>query len=180
MNTEHVTVFGHDRLTPSTPDPVSTPLCDLLIATDESPVDGLMQSLRQHRATLVDYCTLALQPTLSVDDEERLSDILTQAMDNPLLSFWIDEADCWVDEQLGVLSDEALKQQQSKLKGLIGQTWVDTLWSDLQQRTKALQAYLKRLGVYSGAIDGIVGPNTQHAIESLKTARLEDWPLGYL
>ncbi|MBE9136513.1 peptidoglycan-binding protein [Nodosilinea sp. LEGE 07088] len=139
-----------------------------------------MQSLRQHRTVLVDYCTLALQPTLSVDDEDRLSNILTQAVDNPLLSFWLDEADCWVDEQLGVLSDEALKQQQSKLKRLIGQTWVDTLWNDLQHRTKALQSYLKRLGVYSGAIDGIMGPSTQHAIESLKTARPDDWPLGYL
>ncbi|MBE9112860.1 peptidoglycan-binding protein [Nodosilinea sp. LEGE 07298] len=155
-------------------------LADLLEAQGEIPLDGLGQALRQHRSILIDYCTLALQPTLSAADETRLNDILAQAVDNPLLSFWLDEADGWVGEQLDLLPEETLKQQQSKLRRIIGQTWVDTLWHDLQHRTKALQAYLKRVGVYSGAIDGIMGPTTQHAIESLKTAYPDDLPLGYL
>ncbi|HSM84482.1 MAG TPA: peptidoglycan-binding domain-containing protein [Nodosilinea sp.] len=139
-----------------------------------------MQSLHQHRRTLIDYCTLALQPALSDADADRLGDILNRAVDDPQLGFWLDEADCWVEAYLQTLPEEALKQQQTRLKRIIGQTWVDTLWNDLQHRTKALQAYLKRMGVYSGDIDGIAGPSTQHAIESFRSAYPDDLPLGYL
>lgn len=176
MNTEPVTAPLDNPLTT----PVATPISDLLTARGEAPADGLMQALRQHRTTLIDYCTLALQPSLSTTDEDRLGEILAQAVDDPLLSFWVEEVDGWVGEQLDLLSEDALKQQQNKLKRIIGQTWVDTLWNDLQHRTKALQAYLKRVGVYSGAIDGVMGPTTQHAIESLKTAYPDELPLGYL
>jgi hypothetical protein len=179
MNIEHATmpVDAHLLDVPSAPNPLIT---DRLSRGEFAPADELMQSLEQHRPTLITYCTLALQPSLGDADEDRMAAILTQAMDDPLLSFWLDEADCWVGEHLQALSADALKQQQSKLKRIIGQTWVDALWHDLQNRTKALQAYLKRAGVYSGAIDGIMGPTTQHAIESLKTAYPDELPLGYL
>lgn len=184
MNTKHAMALSTDPLDDSLmvagSGTAKSDLGDLLNATGELPVDGLKRGLQQHYATLIDYCTLALQSTLSGDDEARLEDILAQAVDDPLLSFWLDEADGWVGEQLDLLSEEALKQQQGKLRRIIGQTWVDTLWADLQHRTKALQAYLTRVGVYSGAIDGILGPNTQHAIESLKTAYPDDLPLEYL
>ncbi len=184
MNPEHATRPIDVRPIDDPPlelaDPPSTPLTDRLGRGGVAPADELMQSLKQHRATLITYCTLALQPQLSEADEDRLDAILAQAIDAPLLGFWLDEADCWVGEHLQVLSEDALKFQQGKLKRMIGQTWVDTLWQDLQHRTKALQAYLKRVGVYSGAIDGIMGPNTQHAIESFKTVYPDDIPLGYL
>ncbi|MGB3309378.1 MAG: peptidoglycan-binding domain-containing protein [Nodosilinea sp.] len=180
MNTEHATAPLDDPLMVESPGATDFTLVALLKAQGEIPFDGLGQALRQHRSNLIKYCTLALQPTLSADDETRLDDILAQAVDDPLLSFWLDEADGWVGEQLDLLPEETLKQQQSKLRRTIGQTWVDTLWHDLQHRTKALQAYLKRVGVYSGAIDGIMGPHTQHAIESLKTVYPDDLPLGYL
>ncbi|MGG6238054.1 peptidoglycan-binding domain-containing protein [Nodosilinea sp. AN01ver1] len=194
MNTERATALSTAPLddplmVDDSADPGST-LAALLQAQGESPFDRLGQALRQHRSTLIDYCTLALQPTLSTDDETRLGQILAQAVDDSLLSFWLDEADGWVGEQLKLLPEDAVKQQQGKLRRMIGQTWVDTLWHDLQHRTKALQAYLKRVGVYSGAIDGILGPRTQHAIESLKmepfkTESLQaiysdDLPLEYL
>jgi hypothetical protein len=83
---------------------------------------------------------------------------LAQAVDDPLLSFWLDEADDWVGEHLNLLPEEALKQQQGKLRRIIGQTWVDTLWNDLQHRTKALQAYLKRVGVYRALSTALWGP----------------------
>ena len=179
MNTKHATAPLDDPLMvvdSSAPDPWAA----LLTASGEAPIDGLRQALQRHRPTLIEYCTLALQPTLSDADEDRLGTILAQAVDDPLLSFWLDEADDWVGGHLNLLPEEALKQQQGKLRRIIGQTWVDTLWNDLQHRTKALQAYLKRVGVYSGAIDGIMGPRTQHAIESLQTVYPEDLPLGYL
>lgn len=180
MNTEHATAPLDDPLMVAGSGAPDSTLAAVLKAQGEIPLDGLGQALRQHSSILIDYCTLALQPTLSAADETRLGDILAQAVDDPLLSFWLDEADGWVGEQLGLLPEETLKQQQSKLRRIIGQTWVDTLWHDLQHRTKALQTYLKRVGVYSGAIDGIMGPNTQHAIESLKTTYPDDLPLGYL
>ncbi|MBE9158603.1 peptidoglycan-binding protein [Nodosilinea sp. LEGE 06152] len=194
MNTERATALSKtpldDPLTVADSGPPGSPLAALLQAEEEFPCDGLGQALRQHRSTLIDYCTLALQPTLSTDDETRLGQILAQAVDDPLLSFWLDEADGWVGEQLQLLPEDLFKQQQGKLRRIIGQTWVDTLWHDLQHRTKALQAYLKRVGVYSGAIDGILGPRTQHAIESLKMESFtteslkavypDDLPLGYL
>ncbi|MGB3202556.1 MAG: peptidoglycan-binding domain-containing protein [Nodosilinea sp.] len=152
----------------------------MLNASGECSFDGLRQAFRQHRSILIDYCTLALQPALSAADETRLGHILTQAIDDPLLSFWLDEADGWVGEQLDLLPQNALRQQQRELRRRIGQTWVDTLWHDLQHGTKALQVYLKRVGVYSGAIDGIMGPTTQHAIESLKTAYPDELPSGHL
>lgn len=184
MNTKHAMALSteppDDPLMVAGSGTSSSGLGDLLKATGELPADGLKQGLQQHYATLIDYCTLALQSTLTIDDEDRLEAILTQAVDDPLLSFWLDEADGWVGEQLDLLSEQALEQQQGKLRRIIGQTWVDTLWADLQHRTKALQAYLTRVGVYSGAIDGILGPNTQHAIESLKTTYPDDLPLEYL
>lgn len=184
MNTERATPLStaplDDPLTAVDSGAFGSTLAALLQAKGEIPFDGLGQALRRHRSTLIDYCTLALQPTLSAADETRLGQILAQAVDDPLLGFWLDEADGWVGEQLKLLPEEAFKQQQGKLRRIIGQTWVDTIWHDLQHRTKALQAYLKRVGVYSGAIDGIMGPTTQHAIESLKTVYPDDLPLGYL
>lgn len=177
MNTEHATAPLDESLTHP---PGETPICDLLTSRGEAPADSLMQALKQHHNTLCDYCTLALQPSLSTADQDRLGEILAEAVDDPLLSFWLEEADCWVEEQLHLLPEDILKQQQYKLKRLIGQTWVDNLWADLQHRTKALQTYLKRVGVYSGAIDGVMGPTTQHAVESLKTAYPDELPLGYL
>jgi Putative peptidoglycan binding domain len=177
MNTEHATAPLDD---PSMAGAPGSAVVDLLTARDNAPMDALRRGLEQHRQTLIDYCTLALQPRLSVADEVRLSAILDQAINDPLLSFWLDEADDWVGEHLNLMPADLLRQQQHRLQRTLGHTWVDTLWNDLQQRTKALQAYLKRVGVYSGAIDGIMGPTTQRAIESLKTAYPDGLPLGYL
>jgi hypothetical protein len=128
----------------------------------------------------VTYCGLALQPALTAADEDRLAAILAQAVDDPLLSFWLDEADGWVAEQLNILPPEALRQQQAKLRRTLGQTWVNGVCQDLLSRTKALQTYLRRVGVYSGAIDGVLGPRTQRAIESLQKTYPDELPLGYL
>ncbi len=145
-----------------------------------SPAHGLGQSLQRYRSPLIDYCTLALEPSLSDAAEERMADILAQSVDDPLLSFWLDEADCWVGKHLHLLVEDDVRQQQQKLTRIIGRTWADSLWQDLQNRPQALQEFLKRVGLYNGAIDGIVGPITRHAIESLKTLYPDDLPLGYL
>ncbi|MGF1568233.1 MAG: peptidoglycan-binding protein [Nodosilinea sp.] len=144
---------------------------------DRGIVDAFKQASARYHSTIFEYCTLALQPRLSEQDEDRLNDILTHSIDDPLLSFWLDEIDHWVGQQLDLLPEEDLKHQQVKLRRRIGQTWVDGLWNDLQHRTKALQAYLQQIGLYTGAIDGIMGPRTQLALESFKRGGYDDFPL---
>jgi hypothetical protein len=145
----------------------------------DTTMQAFVEASARLQQTILEYCALALQDTLSEPDEIRLEAMLMQATDNSLLSFWLDEADYWVAHCCGDLDEATIAQQQEKLKRIIGQTWVDSLWSDLQNRTKALQAYLQRLGLYAGAIDGIMGPNTQLAMESLRRSYADDFPLEF-
>jgi hypothetical protein len=146
---------------------------------DDMAIDPLIAASARYREVLIEYCHLACLSDLSDQDAQRMEAILTQATQDPLLSFWLDEADYWLADQLNLLDEEWTQQQQVKLKRLIGQTWVDSIWSDLQNRTKALQAYLQRLGLYTGDIDGIMGPNTRLAIESLRNGYPDDLPLEF-
>lgn len=180
MSLDHGISPGDDPLLSAAAAPATPEYFTARCADGEPPAHGLRQSLQRYRSTLIDYCTLALEPRLSDAGEERMADILAQSVNDPLLSFWLDEADCWVGEHLHLLAEDDLRQQQQKLRRIIGQTWADSLWQDLQNRPQALQEFLKRVGLYSGAIDGIVGPSTRHAIESLKTLYPNDLPLGYL
>jgi len=140
-------------------------------------IGQLIQASTRYTAILQEYCSLATQPTLSTTDEDNLANILQQATQDPLLSFWIDEADHFVAHQLGLIDEAFIAQQQSKLRRAISQTWIDTLWNNLQNRTKALQAYLQRLGFYQGAIDGIEGPFTQAAIRAWQQQSSDDMGL---
>ncbi|ASC72073.1 hypothetical protein XM38_030270 [Halomicronema hongdechloris C2206] len=140
-------------------------------------VGQLIQASTRYTTTLQEYCYLAMQPTLSAADEDYLANILAQATRDPLLSFWIDEADHFIAHQLGLIDEAFIAQQQGKLRRAISQTWIDTLWSNLQNRTKALQAYLQRLGFYQGAIDGIEGPFTQAAIRAWQQQGSDDMGL---
>jgi hypothetical protein len=147
---------------------------------DQTATELFRQCSGSHQALILNYCTLAMQPTLSEADETKMSEILAQSLADPILSFWLDEADYWVGHHLNLLQDDALKQQQGKLRRRLGQTWINTFLDDLQQRTKTLQAYLKRAGLYSGAIDGVMGPSTVLAVESLRQHESDALPLEVL
>jgi hypothetical protein len=151
----------------------SEPLSDL--PADSSVIAFIKESVKCQQ-TITDYYALALKPTLSAADEARLGDILLQATEDSLLSFWLDEADYWVAYHRGELDDVTLAVQQDNLKHTIGQTWVDSLWLDLQNHIKVLQTYLQRLGLYAGDIDGIMGPITRSAMASCQQLCVEDLP----
>ncbi|NJL46906.1 MAG: peptidoglycan-binding protein [Leptolyngbyaceae cyanobacterium SM2_5_2] len=150
------------------------------LAMDQPATEPLRQRSDPYQSIILNYCTLALQPELSAADEAAMGDILAQSVDDPLLSFWLDEADHWIGHRLGLMPESTLKQQQGKLRRQLGKTWIDAFLDDLQQRTKALQAYLKRAGFYSGAIDGVMGPRTVLAVESLKQQEPEALSLEML
>lgn len=145
-------------------------------AKDETPTDFFGSHCDHHRTLILEYCTLALQPDLSTTDEDRIHDILAQSLDDPLLSFWLDEADHWIEHHLNLLTEDSLKHQQNQLRRRLGPTRITHFWDDLQQRTKALQVYLQQAGLYAGAIDGIMGPRTLLAVESLR----QEAPASYL
>ncbi len=153
--------------------------------TQSQPMDQIATAIfgqrsDRYQALILNYCTLALQPELSEADEAAMGEILAQAVEDPLLSFWLDEADHWLGHQLQLLQEDTLKHQQGKLRRQLGQTWINAFLDDLQQRTKALQAYLKRVGLYSGAIDGVMGPRTVVAVESLQHHEPDVLPLEVL
>lgn len=128
-------------------------------------IDILTEESLKHTDLVYEYCTLALQETLTESQAERLTEIFEKAQSDALLSFWIDEADHLIAHRLNLIDEEFVKQQQSRLRQSIRQTWINSLWNDLQNRTKALQTYLKHQGFYKGEIDGICGPSTQEAMQ---------------
>jgi hypothetical protein len=123
----------------------------------------LLDQAAHYQPLVLEYCQLALRPTLSDAEQDRMADILHQATEDAVLGFWLEEADHLVAHHLGLIDSNLIKEQQDRFRYL-------RLWHDLQSRIKVLQAYLHRQGVYRGSIDGVMGPSTQQALrEHLKT-----------
>lgn len=81
--------------------------------------------------TLVrEYCRLAVKPTLSEQDSDRLGELLTLAEQDGRLDFWINEADHFIDHALGLGSatqvyasvNEDLKARLREMLDLTNQT----------------------------------------------------------
>lgn len=128
---------------------------------------ALLGESEQYKATLLEYCLLALKPTLTEAEQDRMAAILEMGAEDAALSFWLEEGDHLVAHHLGLINEGLIKYQQDKFRRSIGQSWIDNLWRDLQSSTKVLQAYLHRLGLYHGSIDGVMGPLTQEALRLL-------------
>lgn len=139
----------------------------------QSDLSGDRQSARQfspllnqaddYQGVVLEYCQLALQPTLNDAEQDRMADILNEATQDAVLGFWLEEADHLVAHHLGLIDADFIQEQQDRFRYL-------RLWQDLESRTKVLQVYLHRQGVYQGSIDGVMGPSTQQALrEHLKT-----------
>ncbi len=134
---------------------------------DSALLDLLGESPR-YQAMILEYCLLALKPALNEAQQDRMAEILQQGIDDPVLNFWLEEGDHLVAHHLGLIDNDFIKTQQDKFRSSIGQGRIGNLWRDLQSRTKVLQAYLHRQGIYHGAIDGIMGPLTQEAMHLLQ------------
>lgn len=130
--------------------------------------DEFVQASMKYRQILSEYCTLAVCDSLSDRQAERMAELLTQAEADPLLNFWIDEADHLIAHQLGLIDEEVIQSQQNQLRSLIRKAWIDLLLQEIQDKTKAVQTYLKHQGTYQGEVDGQLGPSTHAAIQLLQ------------
>ena len=130
--------------------------------------DEFVQASIKYHQILSEYCTLAVCDSLSDTQAERMSELLTQAEVDPLLNFWIDEADHLIAHQLGLIDREFIESQQDQLRSLIRKAWIDLLLQEIQDKTKAVQVYLKYEGSYQGEVDGKLNPSTHAAIQSLQ------------
>lgn len=149
------------------PDPLRPDLKVLLSET-------FLQASQQHRELILEYCMLALKPFLSEAEQDRYGEILTQAMEDKGLDFWLEEADHLVAHHLDLIDAAFVKDQQDKLRQAIRYKRFESFWEDLQAQIKVLQTHLKNLGVYNGSIDGMMCPCTQEAINKLQKQQSND------
>lgn len=131
-------------------------------------LSALLVKAEHYKEMLLEYCELALKPSLTDTEQDRMAAILEQGAEDPVLGFWLDEGDHLVAHRLDLIDENLIKTQQDKFRSSLRQNWIEALWHDLQSSTKVLQAYLQCQGVYQGSIDGVMGPSTQDAIRRLK------------
>ena len=131
---------------------------------------------QQYQPTIRKYCALRLQPCLTEAEADFIADLLDQAQQDAKLCLLLDEADHILAHQKDLVDNRAIQAQQAKLRAAIDREWCDRFLRDVTVRAQAchvehpqeVQAYLKRKGVYAGAIDGVVGHLTIEAARSLK------------
>lgn len=122
----------------------------------------------RYKDMLLEYCTLAIQSTLTEIEQDRMAEILQMGVEDAVLNFWLEEGDHLVAHHLGLIDEAFIENQQDNFRRSIRQGLVDSLWKDLQSSSKVLQAYLRQQGVYHGSIDGVMGPNTREALRKLR------------
>ncbi|MEM9264800.1 MAG: peptidoglycan-binding domain-containing protein [Cyanobacteria bacterium P01_F01_bin.13] len=131
-----------------------------------------------------EYCVISSQPRLSERDADRLAEIIRCAETDSCLELWINEADHFLDHELGLqtgrtihpIETESQKADLLKHLSFWAQKSEDTETSDeaaelleeiqefLTSGNRAVQESLKQQGFDPGPIDGVVGPRTQEAI----------------
>lgn len=137
-----------------------------------------------------EYCVIASQRRLSERDADRLADIIRCAETDSCLELWINEADHFLDHELGLQNGRTIHpietegQKANLLKHLSfwAQKSEDTETSDgaaelieeiqefLTSGNRAVQESLKKQGFDPGPIDGVVGSRTQEAIMRFQRA----------
>mgnify|MGYP005755740601 CR=1 FL=1 len=98
----------------------------------QTPEAQLVEQARIYQAIVLEYCQLALQPTLDDPAANRIAEILAQAESEPLLSLLLDEADHLIAHQQGAIDHQHIEHQQQQLKVAIEALWVDLLLQDIQ------------------------------------------------
>ena len=135
----------------------------------------LMQPDRGRKDILQEYYDLAVRCDLSELEAERMVQILQLAEEDDILSFWLNEIDYLLSEEMKLLEDSNIRfyaDEQAKLREYL-ETKVDTAKEDidetLEKRIKTLsiklQQQLRKRGYYDGSIDGEVGPRTRKALK---------------
>ena len=134
---------------------------------------SIVQQYLQYKDLISEYSYLASRMTLTESQADRIDQILSQAQSDTLLEFFLDEADHIVAHHLNLIKPEIIEHQQDKLRNLIEKIWGKKIIDELQHtlaetRCKQLQERLKRKGLYTGSIDGVIGDTTNKALENLK------------
>ncbi|MEA5467192.1 peptidoglycan-binding domain-containing protein [Leptothoe sp. PORK10 BA2] len=131
-----------------------------------------------------EYCAIASQRRLSEQDADRLAEIIRLAEADSCLELWINEADHFLDHELGLrigrtihpIETESQKTDLLEHLNFWTQKSEDTETSDeaaelleeihefLTSGNRNVQENLKKHGFDPGPIDGVVGPRTQEAI----------------
>jgi|GEM_PF-1316071 len=137
------------------------------------------------------YCKLVSKPQFSEQDSDQLQKLLDIAIENSRLDFWIHEADHFMDHELGLTNGttifpvetenlrlELLKRlDECSKKYNVVQDWNDTaeIVEEIQdfvqegnEKCREVQENLRLRGLYSGVIDGRVGPLTQEAVKKFQ------------
>lgn len=104
-------------------------------------LEELTQRSLDYKDVIHEYCTLSVQPALTDTQAERLAEILQKSQSEPLLSFWIDEADHILAHALGLLNKEFVEKQQCKLEKKI-----DSQLTQPQSKVFAPEELRKLLG----------------------------------
>jgi Putative peptidoglycan binding domain len=138
--------------------------------------DILDQLIHSHMKIVREYCKLAVRPSLSEPEADRMSQILDLAQSDGLLDFLINEADHFLAHDLSLLNEEVIQGQKAnlkkKMKSLlhhIEPQASDNLseWKGFSQelQTVWVQQQLRKKGFYEGEIDGVYGMKTKAAAE---------------
>ncbi|NER22915.1 MAG: peptidoglycan-binding protein [Symploca sp. SIO1C2] len=141
--------------------------------SDEQLMDDFEVLVREsvkYKQIVYEYCALALQPTLTQQQAERIEEILQKAQLDSWLDFLLDEADHILAHELGLIKEEIIQHQLQELKTSLDRFWCEQVLQEIrkQNRSKEIQKYLQDKGLYNGAIDGDIGPITERAIELYK------------
>lgn len=138
-----------------------------------------------------EYCNIVSKYHLSEQDSDRLQKLVDMAIENSKLDFWIHEVDHFMDHELGFTTGTTIfpvetenlrlellnRLDECSKKYNAIQDWNDTaeVVEEIQdfvqegnEKCKEVQENLKLRGLYSGLIDGQVGPLTQEAIKKFQ------------
>ncbi|HEY9659373.1 MAG TPA: hypothetical protein V6C65_13030 [Allocoleopsis sp.] len=86
-------------------------------------LDLLEQSTLEVMQFALAYATLAASPSRSIEQEDRLAEMLELSCESEILNFWIDEVDHILAHEQGLLDEddrESYKDQQSLLRERAG------------------------------------------------------------
>ncbi len=135
-------------------------------------------------ALVREYCRLAIRPTLSEAESQRLDELLGQAEQDRRLDFWINEADHFIDHAIGLGSATLVyasvnENLKSRLRELLDLTYtanpggatlalIDELDESLTEGTRQVQRQLAKRGYDPGPVDGVAGPKTKRALRQFQ------------
>ncbi|MGB3201762.1 MAG: peptidoglycan-binding domain-containing protein [Nodosilinea sp.] len=137
-------------------------------------------------ALVREYCRLAVRPSLSHTDSQRLDQLLAKAETDGRLDFWISEADHFIDHAVGLGSATRVyasvnENLKSRLRELLDLTHtnpgdkalelLEELDESLTEGTRQVQQQLAQRGYDPGPVDGVAGPKTQRALRKFQQSQ---------